>query len=253
MCSYEEVAKQIPNICLTDEGETYKIFARARKCHTSGGVAGIRSYTYIYDPEHLPDFEALKFLFAHEMVHNWVQLNDKPYGTCTWYVEGMAEYYSLVLPWRFGLVTREEVKHQLESRMKQYYENPCRLLSNQQLGNLLFQDLEATDVPYGRGMFYLMQVDKRIREKTNGIKNLDCVMKRMQEKVKENENAQNLVWIKAVEEETGLDEMEYLLLLSQGELILPEFSCFEGAGFEVEECDAVARRSGEACKSYIVK
>ena len=236
-----------------DEGETYKIFARARKCHCSGGVAGIRSYTYIYDPENLPEFEALKFLFAHEMVHNWVQLNDKPYGTCTWYVEGMAEYYSLVLPWRFGLVTREEVKHQLESRIKQYYENPCRLLPNQQLGNLLFQDLEATDVPYGRGMFYLMQVDKRIREKTNGIKNLDCVMKRMQEKVKENENAQNLVWIKAVEEETGLDEMEYLLLLSQGELILPEFSCFEGAGFEVEECDAVARRSEEACKSYIVK
>lgn len=236
-----------------DEGETYKIFARARKCHVSGGVAGIRSYTYIYDPEHLPEFEALKFLFAHEMVHNWIQLNDKPYGTCTWYVEGMAEYYSLVLPWRFGLVTREEVKHQLESRIKQYYENPCRLLSNQQLGNLLFQDLEATDVPYGRGMFYFMQVDKRIRENTNGTKNLDCVTKRMQQKVKENETLQNLAWIKAVEEETGMDELEYLLLLSQGELILPEFSCFEEAEFQIKEVESLTRRSGEKCTSYIVQ
>ena len=75
----------------------------------------------------------------------------------------------------------------------------------------------------------------------------------MQQKIKQDETLQNLAWIKAVEEETGLDELEYLLLLSQGELILPEFSCFEEAEFQIKELESLTRRSEEKCTSYIVQ
>lgn len=236
-----------------DTKETYKIFARARSCHGSGGVAATRSYTYIYDPDNLPDFSALKFLFAHEMVHNWAHMQDKPYGTCTWYVEGMADYYSMVLPWRFGMVTREELIKQLQSCVDQYYENPCRMMQNRELGDLLFHDLEATTVPYGRGLFYLMQVDQRIREKTGGKKNLDAVFQVLRGLDLKGEKLQNGAWLRTVWEETGLDETEQLLLLAQGELILPELSCFEQASLQAVEREAVLRRSGEACVSYTVR
>lgn len=43
------------------------------------------------------------------MVHNWPQLNDNPYGVTTWYSEGTAEYYSVLLPLRLGLMTDDEL------------------------------------------------------------------------------------------------------------------------------------------------
>ena len=74
-------------------------------------------------------------------MHNWVTLLDEPFGTCTWYVEGMAEFYCLVLPWRFGLASREELLEQLNDRAEQYYENQMcirdRATTREQMDNAL--------------------------------------------------------------------------------------------------------------------
>jgi predicted metalloprotease with PDZ domain len=48
---------------------------------------------------------ALVEFLAHEMAHNWPRL-DLPLEHSS-YTEGIAEYYSLVLPYRFGIYTRE--------------------------------------------------------------------------------------------------------------------------------------------------
>lgn len=233
-----------------DSKETYKIFARARSCRISGGTALNRSYTYIYDPENLPSFTQLKFLFPHEMVHNWVLLYDEPYGTCTWYIEGMADYYSMILPWRFGLISREELLAQLNEKADQYYRNPCIALTNLRLGNLLFHDLEATNVPYGRGLFYLMEVDHRIREKTSGQRCLDDVMLEILHRYREDKHLQNRAWLDAIDKVAGFDETERFLAICQGEIILPDLSCFTGADLSVEEVDAYMRRNHMSCKTY---
>ena len=236
-----------------DDGENYKIFSRARSCKHSGGVAANRSYSYIYDPENLPKFEELKFLFSHEMIHNWVHLLDEPYGTCTWYVEGMAEFYCLILPWRFGLVTRDELKKELQDKITQYYENPCSKEINIKLGNLLFHDLEATTVPYGRGLVYLMATDKRIRQATNNEKSLDDVMYNLMRKFAVDNTLKNKAWIDAVWEEGRIDETEFLLKMCQGEIIEPELSCFEFANFVITSKNTFARRSLEPCVSYVIE
>ena len=235
-----------------DSGESYKIFARARSCRMSGGTALNRSYTYIYDPQNPPPFTQLKFLFSHEMVHNWALLFNEPYGTCTWYIEGMAEYYSLVLPWRMGLVSREELLIQLNERAEQYYCNPCIEFTNLHLGNLLFHDLEATTVPYGRGLFYLMEMDHRIRTKTSEKYCLDDVMLKLLHDYRKNPHIQNRVWLEAVSKIAGYDETERFLAMCQGIVIPPELSCFTGANFAFQKRNAFTRREKKPCHIYYI-
>ena len=234
-----------------DDGENYKIFARARQCRRSGGTALKRSYSYIYDPQNLPSMSELKFLFPHEMVHNWAQMEDKPYGTCTWYVEGMAEFYCLVLPWRMGLASREELLRELNDRAEQYYENPCRDYPAKELGDLLFKDLEATTVPYGRGFFYLLQIDSRIREKTDGEKSLDDVMLALLNRSSKGELLQNEAWLEELGKVLDGDIAGEFEAMMNGAVIPPVMDAFEGADIRITEKEGTARRTEEACRTYI--
>lgn len=233
-----------------DDNEAYKIFARARQCRKSGGTALKRSYSYIYDPDALPTMTELKFLFPHEMVHNWVTLLDEPFGTCTWYVEGMAEFYCLVLPWRFGLASREELLEQLNERAEQYYENPCAAYPANELGDLLFKDKEATTVPYGRGFFYLMAIDSRIREKTGGSRSLDDVMFAILERTKAGEVLQNEAWLQELSKVLDGDVKEEFEAMMKGAVISPIISCFDGADIEIIKKEGISRRDGNPCVTY---
>ena len=76
---------------------------------TSGGTALYRSYLFGWNTTQPCSLEDKKTILAHEMVHNWPQLNDNPYGVTTWYSEGTAEYYSVLLPLRLGLMTDDEL------------------------------------------------------------------------------------------------------------------------------------------------
>ncbi|MCI8505165.1 MAG: hypothetical protein HFI67_03125 [Lachnospiraceae bacterium] len=232
-----------------DKGEPYTIFVR----HTdgdeirAGGTALARSYMYLYRENEQLDPVWLKFLFAHEMVHNWIHLKDEPFGTCTWYVEGMAEYYSAVLPLRMGVVTGEELADQLNRRAADYYENPKRHASNGECGAGLMADRELTRVPYGRGFFYLTHADSRIRQATGGMCCLDDVTLVLNEKFREDDSIQNEAWIeeygKYVGEETALAEYEYF---RDGGLVIPAVDCFGGAVTVKKEQGAV-RETGETC------
>ena len=133
-----------------DSGEPYRVFSRKLPLELTGpnrqgGVALTRSFMHVYPKETPPGADRLKFLFPHEMVHNWLKLDDEPFGTCTWYVEGTAEFYCLVLPDRYGMITREELLEQLNQRCSQYYRNPYR-------------EMKAADV--GAGPFFKSRCDQ---------------------------------------------------------------------------------------------
>ncbi len=232
-----------------DGGEPYTIFVR----HTdgdeirAGGTALTRSYMYLYRDNEQLDPVWLKFLFAHEMVHNWVHLKDDPFGTCTWYVEGMAEYYSAVLPLRMGIVTGEELADQLNKRAADYYENPKRHAANAECGAGLMADKELTRVPYGRGFFYLTHADSRIRQATGGERCLDDVMLALKERFREDNSLQNEAWFEEYGRYVGRDEAlaEYESFRDGG-LVVPAVDCFEGA-VTVRKERGTVRETGEAC------
>ena len=214
-----------------DEGEPYSIFAR----HTdeeerrAGGTALARSYMFVYQKDEQVDPVWCRFLFAHEMVHNWISLEDEPFGTCTWYVEGMAEYYSALLPLKMGAVSIEETVQQLNRRAKEYYENPRIHATNEECGQGLMADRELTRVPYGRGFFYLTHADAMVRKATDGQKCLDDVMYAVKEQYNRDPHAGNELWLSEYGRYVGPDTAEKELQdLQNGVTVIPSADCFEG-------------------------
>ena len=232
-----------------DTDGPYRIFARCRETSVCGGTAADRSYAYIYAPEMHPSKEDLKLLFAHEIVHNWTTMSDIPYGICTWYQEGIADLYSTLLLYRNGMLTRDELLIDLNSKSRQYYENPCVSLPNDQLGKLLFKDLEATTVPYGRGFLYLLSVDYDIRMATDGKKTLDDIVKKLLSINKPD----NEVWLSELKKIGLADARAKFDRMCSGEIIAPVLSCFDGADIEITQTHSVRRRTGEECTVWEFK
>ncbi len=230
-----------------DGGEPYAIFARHVPFHVKpGGVALERSYLYLYSSSEQFD-SGLIFLFAHEMVHNWITLPDEPYGTSTWYVEGMAEFYSTVLPWREGLVSADALCKELNSRAKDYWENPAIHTPNLVLGENFLSDLEMTKVPYGRGFFWLTSADAAIRRATDNECSLDDVMRALRDLPPEMDG--NEAWIAEYGKYVGTDiarhEYEFL---RDGGIVTPQTDCFPG--ISVLKKEGRIRGTEEQCELW---
>ena len=75
----------------------------------------------------------LEFLF-HEIVHNWPFLGFYTGGpedlADGWFNESIAEYYSLILPFRFGIFCEEDFVKRLNGRISSYHTNPDRAVLN---------------------------------------------------------------------------------------------------------------------------
>ena len=231
-----------------DAEDPYNIFIRKTVgSERAGGTAYTRSYMCVYSEGNDLSPDWLFFLYAHEMVHNWVHLSDNPFGTCTWYVEGMAEYYSAVLPFRAGIASKEQLLKEINKRAQQFYQNPRNRIPNAEVGKHLMKDPEMTRVPYGRGFFYLTHADAMIRRATNGEKSLDDVVKALNKRFAEDPTLQNEAWIEEygrfVGEETAREEYE---AMAGGQAIEPECDCFGGAVRKVKK-EGTVRESGETC------
>ncbi len=236
-----------------DPGDVYTIIGR----HTSdpatvraGGTALDRSYMFIYREDAHISREWFIFLFAHEMVHNWIHLNDVPFGTCTWYVEGMAEYYSALLPWRMGIVDADALCRELNKRAGQYYENPMIHESNLSCGEALMKDPEKTRIPYGRGFFYLTHADAMIRQATGGDKCLDDLVMELNARFCQDQAIRNEAWLEVYGRYVGMEtaEREHQAL-TEGGVAEPDITCF-GGGIRMEKTEGRTRGSEEPCVLY---
>ena len=210
-----------------DEHSRYSIFIRRAKDEKQGGTALGRSYMMICPADQQPVTN--KFLFAHEMIHNWVHLNDEPFGTCTWYVEGMAEYYSAALLWRNALVSRAELAAEMNKRARQYYENPHIRITNEEVGTQLFAGPDITRIPYGRGMFYLMGIDTAIRNATHGKQSLDDVLFSMIARYRQNPKTGNREWLEEITYILGNKGKNTFEQMRSGEPVIPADDCFQHA------------------------
>ncbi|MCL2006449.1 MAG: hypothetical protein FWG77_00025 [Treponema sp.] len=213
-----------------DEKEPYKIFTRRNGFKGHGGTAARRSYLFGYGTEQKNDVEDLVALFAHEMVHNWPHLRDEPYGTTTWYSEGMAEFYCIVLTYKAGIFTLEEALRELQKKSDNYYSNPTRSLTNDEAAKIFWTDRRTQRIPYGRGLLYIANVDAQIREASGGKRSVDDVMLEIL-KIPGGgrESGTNEKWLELVSRELGRDASPEFNDMAAGKLIVPLEGCFGGA------------------------
>ncbi|MFC4132201.1 hypothetical protein ACFOZ4_16470 [Hamadaea flava] len=154
----------------------YRVFLRTHPHQGANASAHPASFVMAVNPANPLDEASLYETIAHELVHEWLHL-DGPADEVTWFSEGAADYYSLVLPLREGMLDEEAFLRAVNLEAREAYANLRRDLHLRQAHQLFFSDFLAHRLPYARGMFYLADLDARIRLATSGEQSVDDVVR----------------------------------------------------------------------------
>ncbi|MEU5031799.1 hypothetical protein [Streptomyces milbemycinicus] len=215
----------------------YRVFVRKHPFPGNGGSAfpGSRGFMFGWSEAEQQSTEALKRLLAHETVHNWPFLQGEP-ADISWYTEGTAEYYSLVLPHRSGVIDDNTFLELLNARAHGYYGNPLQTLTNDEAATRYWGDWRAQKVPYGRGLFYLIDLDHKIRRTSQRRRGVDDLVLDVLERQRAGQHVTTEDWVAMVVEELGEAGRLDFKAMTAGQWILPDLDCL-GPRFVAQEVD----------------
>jgi len=207
-----------------DEGQPYRVFVRKNPYPHGGGTALARSFLFGYGNK---EEKSLSFeeLISHEMVHNWPTMSGDHSDT-SWYTEGTAEYYSILLSYRAGLISLDEFVKRINDRADGYYKNPLQALSNHEAEKIYWKDARAGHVPYGRGWVYLGIVDAEIRAASQGKHNLDNVVLALLDRGRHGQSVTVDDWQNLVAAEIGPKARSEYADMIAGKILVPTADSF---------------------------
>ncbi|NUR70896.1 MAG: hypothetical protein HOU81_08745 [Hamadaea sp.] len=154
----------------------YRVFLRTHPHRGATASAHPASFVMALNPDNPLDEASIYETIAHELVHEWVRL-DGPPEDVTWFVEGAADYYSLVLPLRAGMLDEDAFLSAVNFEAREGYANPRRSLDLRAAQRLFFSDFLAHRLAYARGLFYLADLDARLRQATAGRQCVDDIVR----------------------------------------------------------------------------
>ncbi len=217
-----------------DTNPTYRIFLRLDPFEKSGGGTALRrSFMTGYSKESIPALSDWFCTLAHEMVHNWPIMQEIETGDGTWFNEGCAEYYSTVLPYRAGLVDKEETLRQVSHKScDRYYDSAYRELKVPEIIQKQWQIREIQPILYGRGFMYLANTEACLKRAGKG--SIDEIIVEYAGRT-----MPQSAWRDFIEERLGDEGLRAYESMRRGELVIPEPDCFDGmmeaAPFSIEK------------------
>ena len=208
--------------------EEYRVFIRSNPHKGGGGTGFIDSFAFSYGTDDDSPEDGPLMLLAHEIAHNWTGLNgeNEPHALTAWYSEGTAEFYKVTMSSRASLLDREEVREELNTMAAGYYSNPYINHTNEEAGELFWEDGLAQRVPYGRGFMYLVSTDARIQAATDGEQGLDDLVLEINRLQEDGERIGNQRWQELLANYIGDDAYQYHQAMVSGELIVPPQNSF---------------------------
>jgi hypothetical protein len=218
--------------------DAYRVFARQHPYRGRGGTALPRSFTFGYHAPSNPTIDDLQGMLSHEIAHGWPSMQGE-HGETAWYSEGTAEYYSILLARRAGLLDDDGFLEEINERAGEYYAHSFRSLSNAEAAQRFWSDPFVQQVPYGRGFLYLARTDGAIRTASHGRRSLDDVVLALRERQAAGQSYGIADWLDLVGREIGRDRAEQdYRSMAAGEVVRPG-SAFAGCFLAVP---APARR-----------
>lgn len=203
----EEVAEETRRIFtgmaafFGERDQPYRVFLRTNPYPAGGGTALARSFMFGVGSDGSSVQGGLTQLLAHEIAHNWPRLDHPAHAESSWYSEGAAEYYSLRLSRRMGLMDDDEYVEALNQRLEGYFTNAHVDVSNVRAGELYWTDSRAQRIPYGRGLVYLLQVDAQLKAAGHG--GLDDVVLEILERQRAGDRVDLDGWVALLEPALG--------------------------------------------------
>lgn len=233
-----------------DEGTEYKVLFRKDPFKLSGGGTALPGgFMYGYSEAELPTPEKALNTLAHEMVHNWPGMEDLA-GEGTWYSEGTAEFYSVALPYRAGITDLDFVGKQITDRAVKYFGNPFITYDNKEAYKLYWKERKAQRLPYGRGFFYLVDTDMKIRRKSKGSRSLDNLVLELVKQSREGKTVKVSDWEELIEQELGKEGLKEFHQMCSGKIIEINSDWFDGA-FTIKRGPVYDRDSDSVVEGHI--
>ena len=187
----------------------FRVFFRSHPHRGLNGSAHPASFVMAVNPEKPLDPSKIYQTLAHELVHEWLHL-DGPEEEVRWFNEGAADYYSLALPYRVGLIGEDAFLQAVNLGARTGYANPRRHLTMGEAEPLFFSDFFAHWLPYTRGMFYLADLDGRLRGVTSGAGSVDDIVVEVTRRRRDGERVGIHEWCTIVERTLPGDEQRRL-------------------------------------------
>ncbi len=187
----------------------FRAFFRPHPHRGLNGSAHPASFVMAVNPEKPLDPTKIYETLAHELVHEWLRL-DGPEEEVRWFNEGAADYYSLVVPLRAGLIAEEAFLQAVNLEARVGYANPRRHLTMDEAEPLFFSDFFAHWLPYTRGMFYLADLDARLDAATSGKRSVDDIVVEATRRRRDGERIGVHEWCTIVEGTLAGDERRRL-------------------------------------------
>ncbi len=212
-----------------DRDAPYTIFFRKDPFEMSNGATAFQNgFVYGYSDEKPLNLDMALDIFAHETIHTWPKIEDKA-GEGTWYHEGTAELYNILIPYRCGITDLDFAVRQVTLRGINYYANKFRNLPNTEAWPLYWQEREAQWLPYGRGFFYFVDIDHKLRKASGGSCRLDHLILEIEHRRRAGQRVSCADWEKLLERELGPDAVIDFREIMNGKLIEPSEEWFDGA------------------------
>ncbi|KAK0639867.1 hypothetical protein B0T16DRAFT_383627 [Cercophora newfieldiana] len=142
------------------EHDNYSVFVR-KVVRGFGGTSFEASYVLEYSEDAASKSDCvLVNLLTHEMVHTWAFIGGEEDGSQnSWFLEGIAQFYALYLPVRFGLRGVDYFIETLNGFLSAYYTNPKINISMDEAESTFYADFYAESISYMRGFVYLLVQD----------------------------------------------------------------------------------------------
>jgi len=209
-----------------DADDNFRVFLRRNMYKCASGRGLHRGFVFAWNriaPRN-PDLVA-EFLF-HELVHNWPRMGlltgDMGDFKDGWFNEGIADYYSVVLPYRFGVFSEDEFVRRMNLRLSGYYTNPQRGCPNKDVFGNFWSSHAFEKVWYQRGFMYFLQLNDKLHKARK--RSLDDLVRDMVDLRQRDEKYHIRVWLAMVHAEIGDEAERDYDIMDQG-LIVPPDDC----------------------------
>ncbi|WP_230292632.1 peptidase M61 [Croceicoccus sp. Ery5] len=207
----------------------FGVFARVNETNPGSGIGLTDSFAFTFDDTMEPD--ALKGLLAHEMLHAWVnsldgKMNEPDGFASSWFGEGLAVHYQRLLPFRAGLISRQDFLDDLNSTAGRYYTNVMIGTPNDDIGAGFWRDTRIRVLPYDRGSLYFAETDAAIRDASGGERSLDDIVREMLAERASGQPMDLALWERLLHRELGDAGIARFHAMLAGATVLPPSDAF---------------------------
>ena len=210
-----------------DKSPLFLIFIRRNTQKCSSGRGCYRGFVFACNRIVPRVNDGISEFLFHEIVHNWPLLGRYTGGpedfADGWFNEGIAEYYSLILPFRFDIFSEKGFAERINGRLSNYYTNPDRAILNKDVPDKFWQSGHVNRIPYHRGFMYFLRLAHQLHQA--GKRSLDDLMHEMVRLRLAGEAHHIKTWLSLVEAELGPTALQDYRDMSDAKLIVPPSDC----------------------------